>query len=121
MTTSEFIKMLQEADPEGNAHVKTGFGVPVAAHVVPGYYDGSYLYFDGEKLTGSIKNNKIVIETLNPFDYTFHVLDTWPLNKLYPSFEELFEQYFDVKQLHERDQERIRKESKQGYDEFTKI
>lgn len=46
MTTSEFIKMLQEADPEGTAHVRMEGGVPYYAEHKPGYYDGPYAYID---------------------------------------------------------------------------
>lgn len=46
MTTAEFIKMLQEADPSGNAHIRMSGGVPYMAESKPGYYDGPYEYID---------------------------------------------------------------------------
>jgi len=47
MTTSELIKLLQEADPAGNSHVRMNGGVPVYVEHLPGYYDGSYAYIEG--------------------------------------------------------------------------
>lgn len=38
MTTSEFIKMLQEAGQEGNAHIRMEGGIPMCAEHKPGYY-----------------------------------------------------------------------------------
>ena len=48
MKTSEFIKMLQEADPSGEAHVRMYGGVPKFAELKPGYWDGPYSYIDEE-------------------------------------------------------------------------
>lgn len=48
MTTAEFIKMLQNADPSGTAHVRMEGGVPYMAEHKPGYWDGPYSYIDEE-------------------------------------------------------------------------
>lgn len=49
MTTKELIELLQKTDPEGTHHVRIrGGGCPVDAIVFPGYYDGSYSYYDEE-------------------------------------------------------------------------
>lgn len=58
MTTKELIKLLQEADPEGNSHVRSrGDGVPYRVDVLEGCWDGPYEY-----LTGPLcdKNTKFV-------------------------------------------------------------
>ena len=39
MTTSEFIKMLQKADPAGDSHIRMGDGVPFMAELKAGYWD----------------------------------------------------------------------------------
>ena len=48
MTTSQFIKMLQEADPSGEAHIRMDGGIPLFAELKPGYWDGPYEYIDEE-------------------------------------------------------------------------
>jgi hypothetical protein len=48
MKTKDFVKMLQEADPTGEAHVRMSGGFPHMAILLPGYYDGSYSYLDEE-------------------------------------------------------------------------
>lgn len=46
MTTGELIKLLQEADPDGTAHVRMDGGIPWFVEHLPGYYDGSYSYIE---------------------------------------------------------------------------
>jgi hypothetical protein len=48
MTTKDFIKMLQEADPSGEAHIRMEGGIPVYAELKAGYWDGPYSYIDDE-------------------------------------------------------------------------
>ncbi len=48
MKTKDFIKMLQEADPSGEAHIRLGDGIPVYAELKAGYWDGPYSYIDEE-------------------------------------------------------------------------
>jgi len=48
MKTSEFIKMLQEADPSGEAHIRMEGGIPRFAELKEGYWDGPYSYLDEE-------------------------------------------------------------------------
>jgi hypothetical protein len=48
MTTSEFIKMLQEADPSGQAHIRMEGGIPIFAELKEGYWDGPYSYIDAD-------------------------------------------------------------------------
>lgn len=50
MTTKEFIKMLQDADPEGEGHIRLpGGGVPYYADRKAGYWDGPYQYLEYKK------------------------------------------------------------------------
>lgn len=46
MKTKELIKLLQDADPTGEHHVRGLGGIPKHVELVPGYYDGSYSYYD---------------------------------------------------------------------------
>jgi len=46
MKTKELIKLLQEEDPSGEAHVRMPGGVPVHVELKEGYYDGPYSYID---------------------------------------------------------------------------
>lgn len=61
MTTSELIKLLQEADPEGNTHISIG-GIITHVYAEHGYYDGPYKYMNEEgKFTISSRGKKINI------------------------------------------------------------
>ena len=52
MTTAELIKLLQEEDPGGNAHVRVSGGVITGAQLKEGYWDGAYSYIqDGKYIT----------------------------------------------------------------------
>lgn len=49
MKTKDFIKMLHEADPSGEAHIRLpDGGIPVYAELKEGYWDGPYSYFDDD-------------------------------------------------------------------------
>ena len=48
MKTKDFIKMLQDADPTGEHHVRINDGFPAFVELVEGYYDGSYNYIDDD-------------------------------------------------------------------------
>lgn len=49
MTTGQLIKLLQEADPSGEAHMRMEGGIPWFVECKPGYYDGAYSYIDENK------------------------------------------------------------------------
>ena len=46
MKTKEFIKILQDADPSGEAHIRMSGGIPSHAVLKEGYWDGPYSYID---------------------------------------------------------------------------
>jgi len=77
MTTSEFIKLLQIADPDGTAHIRMDGGVPIGAAGLPGYYDGSYSYIDdeGNYVTSRI-GKKVDIYTQNIEDFVEYHFDS---------------------------------------------
>jgi len=59
MKSKEFIKLLQEIDPTGEAHIRGFGGAIVSAYMNPGYYDGSYSYMDGDVYVSTRKDSKI--------------------------------------------------------------
>ena len=74
MTTSEFIKMLQEADPKGTAHIRMDGGVPYAAHLKEGYYDGPYSYIDEDfNWVKSASGNKVDLYCINVWEFVDRV------------------------------------------------
>lgn len=48
MKTKELIKLLQQEDPTGEAHVRIDGAMPWFVEAKPGYYDGSYTYLDDD-------------------------------------------------------------------------
>lgn len=59
MKTKELIKMLKEADPSGELHVRMAGGVPKCAYPLPGYYDGNYSYIQDGKYHVSMTDKKV--------------------------------------------------------------
>jgi len=69
MTTKEFIKMLQDADPTGESHVRMYGGVPIGAARIPGYYDGNYAYIDEDNnYVSTMKGDKVDIYYTDSLD-----------------------------------------------------
>ena len=73
MKTKDFIKMLQEADPSGESHVRIDGGAVFFAEPKEGYWDGPYNYIemvDGKpKWTASTKGYKVDIRTMDLYDF----------------------------------------------------
>jgi hypothetical protein len=70
MKTSEFIKMLQEADPTGEAHIRMEGGVPYSAILKEGYYDGPYSYIDEDfNYVYSASGSKLDLYCLDVWGY----------------------------------------------------
>lgn len=81
MTTSEFIKMLQEEDPSGEAHIRLGDGVPYSVELKEGYWDGPYSYInENEQYVTTTKGMKVDIYCKTSSDIV------WDLNWI--SFQE---------------------------------
>jgi hypothetical protein len=77
MKIKDFIKMLQEADPTGEAHIRLAGGVPVGAQLKPGYYDGYFEYLDDDNnLVLSTKYNKVDISCVESFDIIEQTINT---------------------------------------------
>lgn len=83
MTTSEFIKMLQNADPTGNAHVRLSDGMPWFAELKQGYWDGAYSYLDeDENYVTSIRGDKVDVVCMGLEDFVennfrYHNENNW--------------------------------------------
>lgn len=91
MTTGELIKQLQEADPEGNLHVRIAGECPVAVERKPGYWDGRYSCVENGKFHVSTEGDKIDIHTM---DLELWLLDNKPdtvVTHLYDAALERFE------------------------------
>ena len=113
MTTKEFIKMLQEADPDGNAHVRMSGGVPVWAEHKEGYWDGPYSYINEEgKWVHTIANSKVDISCKEPTDMVEEALrginwfEAQDKEKLWQMVKDMFiidmNGYADAKQRQEK-------------------
>jgi len=84
MTTSELIKQLQEADPEGNTHIRIArfgeddSGIPDYVCKLPGYWDGTYAYEDEDKnLVFTSADSKVDINILCYDNWVVRHLDDW--------------------------------------------
>ncbi len=86
MKTSEFIKMLQEADPSGEAHIRMDGGIPTFAELKPGYWDGPYSYLDKEgNWVYSTEGNKVDIHFMDRYDFVYDMVSTYDI----PTWEEV--------------------------------
>jgi hypothetical protein len=118
MKTKDFIKLLQEADPEGEAHVRMYGGVPTFADSKPGYWDGPYHYIDEEgNWVYSSKGSKVDIWCTEIDDFVSEMIDTYNT----PSWEDVQKKfkfeltYSDPGQRKERE-DSILKSAKEAYD-----
>ena len=120
MTTKEFIKLLKEADPTGNAHIRLGDGVPIYVECKAGYYDGPYNYIDED-------NNFVLSSKDLKVDVYCFDLDEWierlvnihnPMN-----WEEIKEKIkFELTYCYPEERIKARyKNAKECYEEWYKI
>ena len=86
MKTKDFIKMLQEADPSGEAYIRMQGGVPHCAELKEGYWDGPFQYIDDDgNFVTSIKEFKVDIHCIdilkfNPSLKYDYIICTLPFN-----------------------------------------
>jgi hypothetical protein len=123
MTTKELIKMLQDADPTGEAHVRMSGGIPYLAEAKPGYWDGPYSYLDEDgNWVESSKGTKIDIWTMDIWDFVERQLD---INED-AEFESIKEKIkFDLSGTKENNQkyriDPLLKKAKEAFDEINRI
>lgn len=123
MKTKDFIKMLQEEDPSGEAHIRMDGGVPMFAELKPGYWDGPYSYIsdEGEYITSSL-DNKIDIHCVDKEQFVYDLVDIHEPNN-YENIVAKFKFHFSYS-IPEQKQERIDsflKGVKVAFDEHTEM
>lgn len=99
MKTKDFIKMLQDVDPSGEANISMEGGVPVFASLLPGYYDGSYSYLDEEGNYVTSKNDsKLCIHCKSSYDFIddeYEVGMSWEEIREKFRFENISDEYIE--------------------------
>lgn len=118
MKTKDFIKMLQDADPSGESHVRMYGGVPCWAEHKEGYWDGPYHYIDDEgNWVYSTKGSKVDICCRDIDDFVSEMIDTYN-TPLWEDVKKKFKfelGYSDSGQRSERENS-ILKQAKEAYD-----
>lgn len=123
MKTSEFIKMLQDADPSGEAHIRMPGGVPIFAEPKPGYWDGPYSYIDEDgNWNYSTKGDKVDIHTKEVDDFVYDMVDTYYI----PSWEEVAAKFkfslgYSIESQRKEREDCILKSAKKSYDEAAEM
>jgi hypothetical protein len=122
MKTSEFIKMLQEADPSGEAHIRMEGGIPRFAELKAGYWDGPYSYLDEEgNWVYSTEGNKVDIHCIDRWDYVSDMISTYNI----PTWEEVVSKFkfslgYSESQRKEREENSL-KDAKESYEDSVEM
>jgi hypothetical protein len=122
MKTSEFIKMLQEADPSGEAHIRMEGGIPRFAELKAGYWDGPYSYLDEEgNWVYSTEGNKVDIHCIDRWDYVSDMISTYNI----PTWEEAVSKFkfslgYSESQRKEREENSL-KDAKESYEHSVEM
>src|SRR5579859_334905 len=75
MKTKDFIKMLQEADPEGEGYIRLpDGGAPYFAEAKEGYWDGAYQYL--EYRDDKYGHDGVLVTTTTGYKVDIHTIDT---------------------------------------------
>ena len=123
MTTNEFIKMLQKADPFGNGHIRLSGGFPVSAQMKEGYWDGPYSFIDkdGNYVT-SIEGYKVDVTTQDIEDYVeqFAYNDSLSWEDIKKKIVFKFDPYSN-KESRDSRSESILKEAKEAWDRVKEV
>ena len=74
MKTKELIKLLKEADPTGEMHVRVGGGPIIGVDLKEGYWDGSYSYVERDEKGPYVwhesnEGYKVDVMTIDLFDF----------------------------------------------------
>jgi hypothetical protein len=121
MTTKEFIKMLQEADPSGECHVRIPGGIPRHAEKKEGYWDGPYSYINEEgQYVYTTQGSKVDIYMEDIWDF---VENNYSKKTSWEDIEKLF--VFDLtysnKESRDERANSILKEAKEAFIEVDEI
>lgn len=123
MTTAEFIKMLQEADPSGTAHIRMYGGIPKFAELKPGYWDGPYSYLDENgNWVYSTEGSKVDIHCEEIYDYVSEMINTYYI----PDWEEvekkfIFKLGYVIESQRKERENGILKQAREAYDETVEM
>lgn len=123
MTTKEFIKMLQEADPSGEAHIRMDGGMPWFAELKPGYWDGPYSYKDEDgNYVYSSKGEKVDLYCMGIDEFVEHHFnlfekDNW--EKIKSKFK--FELTYSIPEQRKEREDNIIKHAKEVWDRMYEI
>jgi hypothetical protein len=121
MTTKEFIKMLQEADPSGECHVRMPGGIPMYAEHKEGYWDGPYSYINEEgQYVYTTQGSKVDIHIYDIEDF---VESNYSMGKTWEDIEKLFvfDLTYSIKEHRDERANRILKEAKEAFEYIDKI
>ena len=119
MTTAEFIKILQEADPSGTAHIRMSGGIPRFAELKEGYWDGPYSYLDEEgRWVYSTEGCKVDIHCEEVYDYVSEMVDTYRA----PSWEEIEKRFifklgYSIESQRKERENRILDQAREAYND----
>jgi hypothetical protein len=123
MKVKDFIKMLQEADPTGEMHIRMPEGIPFAAEPKPGYWDGAYSYIDeGGNWVHTADDGKVDIHCMDIYEFVYQIFGSRSYNL--PSWEEVSSKFvfnLELKNESQRieSQQRILQEAKEAFNELT--
>ncbi len=118
MKTKDFIKMLQEADPEGEGFIRMEGGIPAFAELKEGYWDGPYSYIDEEgNYVYSTEGYKIDIYCTDIWDFVERNVDE---NTTWEEVENKFK--FKLGYVNNNDRiESVLKNAKEAYEYISKL
>jgi hypothetical protein len=123
MKTSEFIKMLQEADPSGEAHIRMEGGIPRFAELKPGYWDGPYSYIDEDgNWMYSTAGDKVDIHCIDRYDYVADMFSTYNI----PTWEEVVSKFkfslgYSIESQRKEREENSLKDAKEAYEHSVEM
>jgi len=123
MTTKEFIKMLQDADPTGESHIRMEGGIPMYVERKPGYWDGPYSYFDeGGNWVYSTEGSKVDISCVDRYDYVSDMFSTYHI----PTWEEVLSKFkfslgYSIESQRKEREESSLKDAKEAYEHSVEM
>ena len=123
MKTSEFIKMLQKEDPTGEAHIRMSGGVPYAAVLKEGYWDGPYSYIDEDgNWNYTTAGSKVDIYCKDIGDLVYDMVHTYHI----PTWEEVESKFkfslgYSIEEQRKERENGILKEAREAYDDAVNM
>jgi hypothetical protein len=120
MKTKDFIKMLQDADPSGEAYLRMEGGIPLFAEHKPGYWDGPYSYVDEDgNYVYSTKGSKVDIHCIDLDGFVernFNIYEENNWEKIKSMFK--FELTYSIPEQRKEREDSIINSAKKYWDEY---